>query len=601
MSSNGNGAELESTAVVRFLVDFAGRKEALTFLLVILAMSFLDLVGIAVIFPYIQIISDPDVLFRYLSFVTPEFFAAKKREILLIVSGVLAIAYLAKGILQGKLLRFQHQRLAQFTARLTNDTVSKILTARYSVFQEVAGSEIAGVAYVNTVHSTITFRAIVQAANEVIFLALLSVTFMVFRPVLTITVLLLLCAVILLLYYAVVHRTLTLGKTQSIVENIRYRLLFSITNAIRDIKVMGLGDRFDAKNREVSNQYAEIAWRYNYNGALPLLLIELVVLIAVIGAVSVLILAEIPTAEVLPLIGVAAVTTVRAVPAFGKLLMSLNAFRFSRSFVEKLIRIREQLDKAKHTRHVDNLHFRQRIEVRGVSFDYGNKAILRNINMDIIRGEAVGIVGLSGSGKSTLLDIITGLQPAKGGHFACDGKLFDPFNSASMEQLIGYVPQSLTMLDETIAFNIAFEHDYDSVRLEKAIRIANLESFIRSLDDGIDTVVGENGLRVSGGQRQRIGIARALYREPAILVFDEATSALDAHTERELTSEIARLRGEITLLVVSHQLSAVMKCDDIYVLCDGVVADHGTHQELIERCRLYRELYELQNARQRIE
>lgn len=590
---------MNNKQVIDFLVRFAGWKETATFLTVILVMSFLDLAGIAIILPYIQIISDPEALITRLSWLDTGFFHARKNDFLLVFSAALVILYLGKGYVQSRLLRYQQQHLANFTARLTDDTVNKILNARYSLFQEIPGSEISGITYVNTVHATITFKSLIQGANEAFFLFLLSVIFLLISPELTLAVLLLLCVVVFVLYYTVVHRTLALGKTQSLVENIRYRLLFSITNAVRDIKVMGLAPRFDAKNREVSAEYAEIAWRYNYNGTLPLLLIELVVLIAVVGAVSTLIISGLPMDRALPVIGVAAVTAVRTVPAFAKLLMALNSFRFSRSFVERLMYIRERLDAAKHVRREDALAFQQRIELRDVSFRYGDKEILSDVQLDIVRGRSIGIVGPSGSGKSTLLDVITGLQPATTGTFACDGTVFDPFYSRSMQHLVGYVPQTLTLLDETIAFNITFEHQYDQERLQRAIQIANLDGFARSLEHGVDTQVGEDGLRVSGGQRQRIGIARALYRDPAILIFDEATSSLDAHTERELSEEISRLRGGVTLLIVSHQLSAVMNCDDIYVLLNGRVQDHGTHTELLARSTHYKELYDLQNIQQR--
>lgn len=564
--------------------------------MVIFIMSILDLVGIAIIFPYIQVVTHPEAIDKLNDRFIRDFVYLGQQQVLLIISLGLIIFYLCKGYLQSVLTRYQHQHLAQYTACLTDDTVTKILNSRYGLFQEIAGSEIGGMAYSNTVHATIAFRSLIQITNEAFFLALLSIAFLIISPVLTLSVLSLLCMVVLALYFFVVRRTSILGKSQSCVENTRYRLLFSIINAVRDIKVMGLAPLFDTKSREVSAQYADISWRYNYNGALPLLVIELVVLVGVASSVSILILSGLPMDKALSIIGVASVTAVRTVPALAKLMMAFNSFRFYSSFVEQLIGIRERLDSSKHTRLEDALSFRQRIELRDISFHYHDKPILSNIHFEINRGQSVGIIGPSGSGKTTLLDIFTGLQPVSGGIFLCDGQSFNPFYSRSMERLIGYVPQALTLLDESVAFNITFEHQYDTDRLNRVLSIANLQDFVSQLPDGVNSQVGENGLRVSGGQRQRIGIARALYREPEILVFDEATSALDAHTEREITDEIERLRGNVTLLIVSHRLSAVMNCNCIYVLAHGQVRDYGTHGELLDRCDLYRELYMLQNT-----
>jgi ABC-type bacteriocin/lantibiotic exporter with double-glycine peptidase domain len=253
--------------------------------------------------------------------------------------------------------------------------------------------------------------------------------------------------------------------------------------------------------------------------------------------------------------------------------------------------LREKLAAAAVSRTDDSLTFNQQIELKNVGFRYGNKQILSNVCLQLKRGESIGIVGSSGAGKTTLLDLFTGLQPATEGRFLCDGVLFDPFASHAIQKLIGYVPQTITLLDETIAFNVSFEELPDYEQVMHALGMANLHSLIESLPDGIQTRVGENGLRLSGGQRQRIGIARALYRSPKILVFDEATSSLDTLSEMELTIEIEKLHGQISSVIVAHRLSTVMGCDRIYVLSNGVVESSGSHAELLLNSKTYRKLY----------
>lgn len=585
-----------SNNVVRFILGFAGKKETSFLLLVVILVSILDMIGIAAIFPYIKIVVNPSLLtdnaFGLLNW-TKSISAGQQA---VGISAVLILLYICKGYFQCVLIRYQYRRLALFTARLTDDTVNRILAVRYGLFQEMPGSELAGVAYVNTVHTTIVFRSLIQMGNEICFLSLLGITFLIISPLATLVAVVILGLVATALYFIVIRQTTKLGKEQSNIENERYRLLFSIVNAIRDIKVMGLAHLFDAKNKEVSAQYAKIAWRYNFNSAVPLLLVEIVVLIGLVVTVLVVMSAGVLLEEFLPVIGVVAVASTRTVPAFAKLMMSINSYRFSHSFVERLIFIRNRLLTLKHVRAADSISFEQRIELRGVCFRYQNKPILHNINLEIGRGQSIGIVGISGSGKTTLLDLITGLQPASAGEFLCDGEPFDPFTSPSMESIIGYVPQALTLLDESIAYNITFEHEPDIQQLMRVIKIANLDTFVSELSLGVNTRVGENGMNLSGGQRQRIGIARALYRQPKILIFDEATSALDAHTEQEVSNEICKLRGEITMLIVSHRLPAVVACDHIYVIAHGHVEDSGTHYELLGRCELYRDLYTLQTT-----
>jgi ABC-type bacteriocin/lantibiotic exporter with double-glycine peptidase domain len=371
---------------------------------------------------------------------------------------------------------------------------------------------------------------------------------------------------------------------------LRYRLLFSIVSAIRDINIMGLDKLFDLRNREVSRIYADVAWRYGLYGVLPRLFVEVIILTGLVAFVAGYVYLNVSIDAVAPMLGVAVIAGIRTVPAFTRLIGALNTFRFSKPVVERLIVVRADLTAAQTVRREDTLEFAESIELRGVGFRYGTAQTLRNVNMVIRRGQSIGIVGPSGSGKTTLLDLITGLQPAAEGGFLCDGRPFDPFSSQSIQRLVGYVPQAITLLDESIAFNISFDHHPDPERIQRAIRVANLEQFIASLPEGVETQVGENGLRLSGGQRQRVGIARAVYREPAILVFDEATSSLDSISERELTGEIAQLRGGITKIIVTHRLSTIVNCDRIYVLSKGTAVDSGSHRELLARCQLYRQL-----------
>ncbi|CAG1003575.1 Protein glycosylation K [Methylophilaceae bacterium] len=582
--------------VARFVLGFAGKTESTLLLSTVVLLSILDMIGIALVFPYIKIATNPSLLIDHSFGLLDWIKTMGMSQQIAVISVALILLYISKAIVQGLLIRFQQLRLAIFTARLTDDMVNNILSTRYGLFQEISGSELAGVAYSNTVHATIVFRSLIQMGNEIGFLLLMGLAFLVINPAATLTALLLLVLLATTIYFLVIRPTSLLGKEQSNIENERYRLLYAIVNAIRDIKVMGLAGLFDVKSREVSAQYAKVAWRFNFNSALTLLLVEVVAFIGLVVSVLVILSAGASVEELLPVIGVVAVAALRTVPAFAKLMASLNAYKFSRSFVEHLIYIRDRLESSRHARLEDGINFDKRIELRDIGFKYQEKTILHDINLEIERGQSIGIVGISGSGKTTLLDLITGLQPASAGDFYCDGQKFNPFTSRTMERFVGYVPQTLALLDESIAYNITFEHKPDIQQLMRVIKISNLNTLVDELPSGVDTKVGENGINLSGGQRQRIGIARALYRKPKIVVFDESTSALDAHTEQEVSAEIAKLRGEITMLIVSHRLPVVAECDRIYVITHGCIEDSGTHKELLGRCELYRDLYSLQTT-----
>lgn len=236
-------------------------------------------------------------------------------------------------------------------------------------------------------------------------------------------------------------------------------------------------------------------------------------------------------------------------------------------------------------------HFENTIEIKELTFCYGENIILDAISLTLRRGESCAFVGASDSGKSTLLDVLVGLREPMNGEFYIDGVKFDPFNTDALRNYIGYVPQNVNLIDESIAFNIAFESDYDEDKMQRAISIARLENYISELPSGLKTILGEGGVRVSGGQKQRIGIARALYREPEIMIFDEATSALDTVTERELMQEINQLSGDKTLIIVAHRLSTVEQCTVIHLLDSGKIIARGSHLELLEHSSEYRTFY----------
>jgi ABC-type multidrug transport system fused ATPase/permease subunit len=581
--------------LIIYLLDSIGRRNAIILLAIVSAISIVELGGVAIIFPFLQVVTEPKISEKLvLKFGLGQFGITTYQQVTVAVGVGLISLYAGKAVLQAVMLKVQAKMLARFTENNTNNTIVDVLNARYAIFQETAASSIASIAYSNTVHSTLALTALIQVANEAILLSLMFVGFFIFQPSIAISSVLLASFTALILYKFVIRRSAELGAAQSQIEKVRYRLLFSIASAIRDIKIMGLEILFDARNRSVSHEYAELAWKYSFNGALPRLIIEFLALFSVVGAALAVVLLEIPLQKSGPVLAVVAVAVLRAIPALSRLFGSISAFRSSSRFVKDLLNLRAQLAAMAVMRKEDNLTFNEQIELLNIGFNYGDKQVLKNVCLKLRQGESIGIVGSSGAGKTTLLDLFTGLQPATEGRFLCDGVPFDPFASHSIQKLIGYVPQAITLLDETIAFNVSFEDNPNLEQVMRVLEMANLGDLIASLPAGIQTQVGENGLRLSGGQRQRIGIARALYRSPKILVFDEATSSLDTLSEMQLTLEIEKLHGQISTVIVAHRLSTVMACDRIYVFSNGEIESSGTHQELLVKSKTYQKLNAIQ-------
>ncbi len=275
-------------------------------------------------------------------------------------------------------------------------------------------------------------------------------------------------------------------------------------------------------------------------------------------------------------------------------MLNFTALRYNFISVSTICRDLRQLDamaemKKSHPSSSSPLVFQRSIRLENLSFRYEQAAdwALRDINLEIRRGEAVALVGATGSGKSTLADVLLGLLEPQQGHVLVDNQNIQP-HLAQWQKQIGYVPQTIFLLDSNIRQNIALgipESEIDAVKLEQAVETAQLREFIATLPLGLATDLGERGIRLSGGQRQRIGIARALYHNPAVLVFDEATSALDSVTENALAQAVEKLRREHTVITIAHRLATVKNCDCLFFLKQGRLQDYGTFAELIGKNR----------------
>ena len=223
----------------------------------------------------------------------------------------------------------------------------------------------------------------------------------------------------------------------------------------------------------------------------------------------------------------------------------------------------------------EKLSVTKEIVLEGVSYKYPNtdKWILKDANVTIPVGQAVGIVGTTGAGKSTIVDVLLGMLVMQEGKITADGRdVFDKNNYRKWLKNIGYIPQNIFMLDDSIRKNVAFgipDDEIDDNRVWEVLKEAQLDDFVRSLPEGLDSSVGERGIRVSGGQRQRLSIARALYEEPEVLIMDEATAALDNDTEKAIMDSINRLHGSKTLIIIAHRLQTIEKCDAVYRIEDG--------------------------------
>lgn len=361
---------------------------------------------------------------------------------------------------------------------------------------------------------------------------------------------------------------------------------------VKDVKLLGREEYFLDEYSEHNIKYANIITRVTTLGQVPRLYLELLAVSGLAGLIVIMVLQSKPLDQLVPTLGIFVAAAFRMIPSVNRIMASFQNISYSKPVVDvlfnefKLIRDNEVLV----TDH-SVAAFKEKIEIKELGFCYpvANANALNNINITIPKGSAIGFIGHSGSGKSTLVDIILGLLQPSSGQIVVDG-LDISTNLRSWQNQLGYVPQSIYLTDDTLRKNVAFGIPNEKINEEavlNAIHAAQLEEFVSSLPEGLDTMVGERGVRLSGGQRQRIGIARAMYHNPEVLVLDEATSALDTATEQDVMMALKALHGTKTLIIVAHRLSTVEDCDKIYRLKHGKVVLEGVPNEILSNKNLF--------------
>lgn len=362
--------------------------------------------------------------------------------------------------------------------------------------------------------------------------------------------------------------------------------LFQGLGGIKDLKLLGREQYFLQQYDTHNAANARISAKVGTSYLLPRLYFELLAIIGLAGMIIVMVLQNRDLALMVPTLAIFVAAAFRMIPSVNRIMSSVQQVQFAKPVVDVLYNEFSSLSAIKDcANEKSKLSFKTGLVLQNISFRYSgvDTDALHEISLDIKPGESIGLIGSSGSGKSTLVDVILGLLVPYNGTIKIDGKnIADTIKQ--WQNNVGYVPQSIYLTDDTLKRNIAFgirDVDIDDMAVERAIQAAQLKSFVKDLPEGLDTCVGERGVKLSGGQRQRIGIARALYHNPSVLVLDEATSALDTATENEVMSAITALKGEITILIVAHRLTTVYNCDRLVALQKGRIIETGTPQEIL--------------------
>ncbi len=369
-------------------------------------------------------------------------------------------------------------------------------------------------------------------------------------------------------------------------EGQRIRRIQEGLGGLKEIRVLGTAEHFLQSFLLHSRGRALYSSRHILAQGLPLLFLEVLAMGGLLAIAASTLLQDKPLDFVLPMLGLFVGASFRLIPAANRIIITYQEVRFSGPTIDILFQeLGPWSESEVHTPVPVPLPMRHSLRIDHASYRYPGttRDVLGDITLDIPFGAMVGFIGASGSGKTTLVDLVLGLLPPQTGRILVDGKDIQD-NPAGWQSQIGYIPQAIYLADTTIRNNVAFGHEADDIddgAVWRALAVARIDDFVHTLPEGLDTPIGENGMRLSGGQRQRIGIARALFRDPPVLILDEATAALDGDTEAEVMEAVTHLHGTKTILIVAHRHSTLRNCDLIVRLENGRIASRGSPAEML--------------------
>lgn len=399
-------------------------------------------------------------------------------------------------------------------------------------------------------------------------------------------------------------RSNTLASTMEKINKKHNDTILENISNIKELKILSAEDTFFEKYQIVEKSYRKTQELQGFYNAIPPYLVEMLVVLALlILACIISIQSPNDNSKLMASFAIIVASLFRIAPALNRIQSSIININASRNFVKRINEKYEKYDfehfKKENLQSEGILGFHDKIELKNICFSYNsNKQVLKNISITINKGDFVGIIGLSGAGKSTLADILTGLLPADSGEIIVDNTELSQKNFQKFRRMLGYVPQQINILDKSIKENVAWGcKEINDSKVVNALKSAQLYNVIEEYPQGIDSniIVGSNGL--SQGQKQRLAIARALYRDPQIIILDEATSALDVQIEHEITEMLKEISSTKTIIAIAHRLSTLKACNKLIYMKNGTIVDVGTFAGLSEKYEEFENLIKLSSIK----
>jgi len=544
--------------------------------------TLLETFGISIIMPMIDFVMYPNKVFQIenLNFITKHYSENDVSQLIFVGVFLIVIVFSLKNLFLAYQIHFQSKFSFRIQEELSESFFKNYLGRPYKFFITTNTSKILQ----NTIGEVNSFVGYVLQPSLIILtegLVLVSLTFLLIYidPTATLLTFTILGGLGFVYNSYSSSRVAMWGKSRQHHEGLKIKVVQESFSGIKAVKLLEdpcpFTDRFKLHNMKG----AQAARKQYASQQMPKLILEVLAIIGIAVVVIVLFGYEQENAQNLPKLGTMMFALFRLLPCLSRIVQSSQAITYGKPCIDVLARELNSLPEVSKVLSKNNLSkFKDSFVMSKVSFKYPNEKTnaLNDISIKVARGTSVGIIGESGAGKSTLVDLSMGLLSPEKGTIQIDGEILNEAVSFSdWISKVGYVPQEIFLTDESMRNNIAFgikENLIDEDQIWRVLQDANLDEFVRSLPDGLNTQMGERGVRLSGGQRQRIGIARSLYGNPDFIVLDEATSALDVETEESIVTSLNKFKGDKTFLIIAHRLSALKNCDYFYCLKDGQVS-----------------------------
>jgi ATP-binding cassette, subfamily B, bacterial PglK len=559
--------------------------------------AFFEVVSIGLVIPFVAVLKNPDLLFKVepLRPLLSTLNISDRRGLFFILAPALIVLFAIKTGYLIQLYRWLYRYAMKKQVSLARQLLAGYLSGPYTAHLQRNSAEVAKVTTRSVEDFTSGFMVnLLIVMGEFLVMVALTGLLMAVEPLATLSAVVVLALPTALIYQAT-HRRL--GASGHIAERSFGMMIQLAEQAIGSVKEITLTGRrlfFVEQHNYHVRRFTDSIRTLTVLSAIPRNVIDALAVSAILAIAAILLRGGQDLESILPLLGMFTLAAIRLVPSTSRISASLAQVRYR--YASTAVVYQELLALRQHPReplpgsadeHVSPIPFRRALVIEQLSYRYpeARQPVLEDVSLEIPKGHWVSFIGPTGAGKTTLADLIMGLLVPTSGRILVDGRNLQD-NLAGWQRNIGYVPQTVLLIDDSIRRNIAFgvpEEEIDEERMWQALCAAQVDQLVRSLPGGFNAKVGERGDRLSGGERQRLGIARALYRDPEVLVIDEGTANLDPRTEAAIVETIGVLRGKKTIISITHRSAFVRNCDCIYMLAQGRLRNSGGYSDLLSR------------------